>query len=499
MATASSQDVEVAGVAEGRTFTDEKATRSCRPRGILATSALVIALLGVGIGIGILISQLFMPVTGSDDDDAMTPTSKMTQTTPYPGMLAATPMEDFVDVPTLEEYEDALDKLDLDAVKADVTELLTSSKYWWPADDGNYGPFFVRLAWHCSGSFRKTDGAGGCAGGRQRFEPEASWEDNTNLDKARALLAPIKAKYGMGLSWGDLFVLAGTTALRSMGAPITTFCAGRIDDPNGSKSLPLGPSEIQKEEAPCVGDKNGLCQDPANETNLASTTVGLIYVNPEGVLGVPEPANSVDEIRTTFQKMGHDDRATVALIGGGHAFGKAHGACEVTDAAGLPPNTAYASSPMQCPWSGRCGTGNGNDTWTSGFEGAWTSTPTKWSNEFFQYLVDKEWEKHVGPGGHWQWRLKDSPDDPRIRFTTDLALLYDESYKAIAQEFASNMTALDEAFDSAWTVLTTNGNGWLSKSKQKCDEFSLPSTSERRLSAGMLNSDMELASTEPVN
>jgi len=490
MATASSQDVEVAGVAEGRTFTDEKSTRSCRPWGILATSALVIVLLGVGIAIGILISQEFMHVTGSDDDDA--PEQSMS---PYPGMFAATPMEDFVEVPTLEEYEDALDKLDLDAVKADITELLTSSKDWWPADYGNYGPFFVRLAWHCSGSFRKTDGLGGCAGGRQRFEPEASWEDNTNLDKARALLAPIKAKYGMGLSWGDLFVLAGTTALRSMGAPITTFCAGRIDDPNGSKSLPLGPSEIQREEAPCAGDQNGLCQDRANETNLAPTTVGLIYVNPEGVLGVPDPANSVDEIRTTFQKMGHDDRATVALIGGGHAFGKAHGACALTDAAGLPPNTAYASSPMQCPWSGRCGTGKGNDAWTSGFEGAWTSTPTKWSNEFFQYLVDKEWEKHVGPGGHYQWRMKDSPDDPRIRFTTDLALLHDASYKAIAEEFASNMTALDEAFDSAWTVLTTNGKGWLSESKQKCDTFSLPSTSERRLSAGMLNSDMELAST----
>merc|ERR1712048_552833 len=189
-------------------------------------------------------------------------------------------------------------------VKADISKLLTSSKDWWPADYGNYGPFFVRMAWHCSGTFRNTDGAGGCAGGRQRFEPEASWEDNTNLDKARALLAPIKAKYGMGLSWGDLFVLAGTTALRNMGAPITTFCAGRIDDPDGNKSLQLGPSPIQEKVAPCAGSENGLCQDRPNETNLAPTTVGLIYVNPEGVLGVPEPANSVDEIRITFKKMG---------------------------------------------------------------------------------------------------------------------------------------------------------------------------------------------------
>merc|ERR1712054_748608 len=249
--------------------------------------------------------------------------------------------------------------------------------------------------------------------------------DNTNLDKARALLVPIKAKYGMGLSWGDLFVLAGTTALRSMGTPITTFCAGRVD-----------------------------------------------------------------EIRTTFNKMGHDDRATVALIGGGHAFGKAHGACPLSDAAGLPPNKAYASLPIQCPWSGRCGTGKGNDTWTSGFEGAWTSTPTKWSNEFFKYLVDKEWEKHVGPGGHYQWRMKDSPDDPRMRFTTDMALLQDAKYKAIVEEFASNMTALDEAFDSAWTALTENGNGW--STKKKCDSFSLPTYDEQ----SMLETDMEFGTSQ---
>jgi len=477
------QDIEVGGVnnQEGASL---NVTRKDSPwfqfRCVAASVALGVALLAVGVVLGYFaIGQNLRPLSGTDPE----PLDKIAR--PYPGMYEATPIEDYVEVPSLQEYEDALDKLDLDAVKADIIKLLTSSKDWWPADFGNYGPFFVRMAWHCSGTFRKTDGAGGCAGGRQRFEPEASWEDNTNLDKARALLAPIKAKYGMGLSWGDLFVLAGTTALRSMGTPITTFCAGRVDDPDGSKSLPLGPSPIQKESAPCAGSANGLCQDHPNETNLAPTTVGLIYVNPEGVLGVPEPSNSVDEIRITFSKMGHDDRATVALIGGGHAFGKAHGACPLTDAAGLPPNEAYASSPIECPWSGRCGTGKGNDTWTSGFEGAWTSTPTKWSNEFFKYLVDKEWEKHVGPGGHYQWRMKDSPDDPRMRFTTDMALLHDAKYRAIVEEFASNMTALDEAFDSAWTALTTNGNGW--STKKKCDSFSLqPRYGEQ----GMLDSDI---------
>jgi catalase (peroxidase I) len=403
-----------------------------------------------------------------------------------------TPFQPYVDVPTAPEYDEALQELDLDAVKADLAKLLTASQDWWPADYGNYGPFFMRLAWHASGSYRKTDGKGGAAGGRQRFNPEASWEDNDNLDKARALLAPIKRKYGIGLSWGDLIVLAGTTAGREMCAPLTTFCAGRVDDPDGSKSLPLGPSPLQQKVAPCAGPKNGLCQDSPNETSLAPTTVGLIYVNPEGVLGEPDPKKSVAEIRTTFEKMGHDDRATVALIGGGHAFGKAHGACSRKDAAGVSPMDAYASTPQKCPWTGGCGTGKGKDTFTSGLEGPWTTTPTLWGNEYFKMLIDHDWEKWMGPGGKWQWRLKNDPSNPRMRLTTDMALLYDKTYRSIAEEFARNLTALDEEFDKAWHHLTHNGGTW-SKNK-KCDHFTLPATCEHKSDGApkMLDTDPSL-------
>merc|ERR1711879_530049 len=285
----------------------------------------------------------------------------------------------------------------------------------------------------------------------------------------------------------------GTTAGREMCAPLTTFCAGRVDDPDGSKSLPLGPSPIQQKVAPCAGPENGLCQNSPNETNLAPTTVGLIYVNPEGVLGEPDPKKSVAEIRTTFEKMGHDDRATVALIGGGHAFGKAHGACSRTGAAGLSPMDAYASTPQVCPWTGGCGTGKGKDTYTTGIEGPWTTTPTRWTNEFFQMLLDHEWEKWVGPGGKWQWRMKNDPSNPLMRLTTDIALLYDDRYRAIVEEFARNITALDEEFDKAWYLLTHNGGTW-SKSK-KCDRFELPVTCSYAPKGAlkMLNTDPSLS------
>lgn len=388
----------------------------------------------------------------------------------YPGMEDATPPPPGNEaVPTQAEFEAALELLDLAAVKVDVEALLTDSQPWWPADFGNYGPFFVRLAWHCSGTYRNTDGVGGCGGGRQRFDPEASWEDNTNLDKARALLWPIKQKYGIGLSWADLFILAGTQSLRSMGTPITTYCAGRMDDGNGTNSLPLGPSTIQEKVAPCTGSKNGECQERPLDTSLAPTTVGLIYVNPEGLMGEPDPTNTFDLIRITFGKMGHDDRSTVALIGGGHAFGKCHGACNIPVAdhpAGYPPDMAYEES--ECIWQGKCGTGPeqgiGNNTWTSGFEGEWTTTPTQWTNGYFKNLLADDWEKHIGPGGLWQWRR---PGSSTMMLTSDVALLYDFRYRALVEEFAANMTALDEAFDKAWSGLTTNGGGW--SSKRKCD------------------------------
>merc|ERR1740121_2560522 len=284
--------------------------------------------------------------------------------------------------------------------------LLTTDNPCFPADnagDGpNYGGVMIRLAWHCAGTYRATDGKGGCGGGRQRFEPERSWADNTNLDKA---------KYGVGLSWGDLFNLAGTTALRNMGTPIKQFCAGRVDSADCTASLALGPSAQQEKEAPCP--INGKCEKP-----LGSTTVGLIYLNPEGpvsnVTGEwvpnPDPKLSVKDVRDSFKRMDHDDRDTVALIGGGHAFGKGHGACP--DGPGPSPKEVFSDKSLpQVPWPGRCGTGKGKDTYTAGFEGPWTSQPLKWDNEYFNVLLDKEWEKFRGPGGKWQWRIKAARDD----------------------------------------------------------------------------------------
>lgn len=338
---------------------------------------------------------------------------------------------------------------------ADLDVLLTDSQACWPADSGNYAGLFVRLAWHCSGSYRATDGTGGCTGGRQRFEPEASWEDNINLDKARALLWPIKEKYGMGLSWGDLFTLAGTVAIKHGGGPLQSICFGRVDDADGTLSLPLGPSAVQEEVAPCA--EQGRCQRP-----LGTTTVGLIYLNPEGPLSadgthqVPDPALSAHEVRDSFNRMGFtDDRTTVALIGGGHAFGKTHGACKL--GAGLPPN-----KDANDPWAGNCGTGMGKDTYTSGFEGPWTTKTSQWGNEFFRWLRDFTWEKWVGPGGKWQWRIKGAVGDEAtvMRLTSDMALWFDPKYHVLVEEFAANQTALDQTFAHGWLTLTTNGGTW---------------------------------------
>jgi catalase (peroxidase I) len=385
-----------------------------------------------------------------------------------------------------------LKSLDLEAVKADLVKLFTDSKECWPADFGNYGPFFVRLAWHCSGSYRKTDGKGGCGGGRQRFEPERSWDDNTNLDKARALLTPIKEKYGIGLSWGDLFTLAGTTAMRNMGTPIKQFCLGRVDDCDGTNSLDLGPSPQQEKDAPCP--INGKCQKP-----LGSTTVGLIYLNPEGPIAKnattgtwspnPDPKLSALDVRDSFSRMDHDDRATVALIGGGHAFGKSHGACP--KGPGLPPKDVYKNGMPgeQIPWAGMCGTGKGKDAFTAGFEGPWTTNPLKWDNEFYKKLLNNQWEKFVGPGGKYQWRIKDpqSEDEGKLmRLTSDMSLLEDEKYLPIVKEFAENMTAFDDAFDAAWTKLITKGGTW--SSSRRCDSGSFPE--HLLVHEGMLPSDI---------
>jgi len=387
-----------------------------------------------------------------------------------------TPPEDNAEVPTALEYAAALKNLDMDAVKADMKALLADSQECWPADYGNYGPLMVRLAWHCSGSYRRSDGVGGCGGGRQRFEPERSWPDNTNLDKARALLYPLKRKYGNALSWGDLFILAGTTALRDAGAPIKQMCFGRVDNADGTLSQGLGPTAQQEKIAPCK--VNGMCKEP-----LGVTTVGLIYVNPEGPVmedggkSNPDPALSAKDIRQTFVSMGHTDKNTVALIGA-HALGKGHGACPT--APGLSPKDAYSQTPVAVPWAGECGTGKGADAMTAGFEGPWTSDPLAWDNEFFKSLLDNEWEKHVGPGGHWQWRIKGDKDSKIMRLTSDMALLHDEAYLAAVKEFAGDMGKFNEAFDEAWFDLTvTYGVDAWSK-EAKCDAGELPKAAAAR-------------------
>eukprot|EP01059_Diplonema_ambulator_P000480 TRINITY_DN103_c0_g1_i1.p1 TRINITY_DN103_c0_g1~~TRINITY_DN103_c0_g1_i1.p1 ORF type:complete len:419 (+),score=130.91 TRINITY_DN103_c0_g1_i1:45-1259(+) len=372
-----------------------------------------------------------------------------------PGELHGTPPTDNATVPTLEEYNTALEGLSIQAVINDIVHMLTMSQDCWPADSSptskvgtSYGGLFVRLAWHCSGSYRQTDGRGGCGGGRQRFQPENSWDDNTNLDKARGLLWPIKQKYGDALSWGDLFILAGTGSILHMGGPVTEICVGRVDDANGSASEPLGPGP-QQPACPIQGD----CKPP-----LGTSTVGLIYVNPEGFMGVPDPLHSAVQIRDVFGRMGMNDSETVALIGGGHAFGRTHGACP----AGAGPSP---KDQPQNPWPGNCGTGKGEDTYTSGIDGPWTTDPFAWDNEYFRLLdtYGPQYTYYKGPGDKYQWKIPQRPN--LIMMTTDVALVYDDMYRELVHSFATDIKTLEAAFAPAWEKLTTDGAVWAAEKK----------------------------------
>ncbi|ORY37924.1 heme peroxidase [Rhizoclosmatium globosum] len=351
-------------------------------------------------------------------------------------------------------------------LKAAIAAALVQSESFWPFDFGNfgnYGALLIRLAWHCSGSHRNADGRGGCDGARIRFVPERAWDDNTNLDKALRVLEKIKTEFDW-VSWGDLIVLAGNVAIETMGGPQVGFCAGRIDDADGSDSLLLGPTALQKHVQPCL--LNGNCTTP-----FGATTIGLIYVNPEGPLGVPDPKLTVATIRTTFGNMGFSDRETVAIIGGGHAFGKTHGACP------SGPGPSPIDDPTN-PWPGTCGTGprkgKAENAFTSGFELKWTTTPTKWSNQYFQNLLNFEWEKFIGPGGHNQWRPTgiDNPDIGML--TADVALIHDPTYKKYVQEFATDLDALNKAFAAGWYKLVTRDMG----PRERCTNSDAPPSQE---------------------
>ncbi len=366
------------------------------------------------------------------------------------------PMGDF-------DYAEAFQSLDLAAVKADIESLMKTSQDWWPADYGHYGPFFIRMAWHSAGTYRVADGRGGAAGGQQRFEPLNSWPDNANLDKARRLLWPIKQKYGRSLSWADLMVLTGNVALESMGFKTYGFAGGREDDWEADLVY-WGPENEFLADERYSGDR-----ELANP--LAAVQMGLIYVNPEGPNGNPDPLLAAKDIRETFGRMAMNDEETVALIAGGHTFGKAHGAAKPNECVGKEP-AAAALEEQGFGWTNKCGSGKGVDTITSGLEGAWTSTPTEWSMQYLGNLFAFEWEQTRSPGGGIQWvpvggaaaNLVPDAHDPNkrhapIMFTTDLALKEDPSYRAISERFLQNPAEFELAFAKAWFKLTHRDMG----------------------------------------
>lgn len=361
-------------------------------------------------------------------------------------------------------YAEEFKSLDLDAVKTDIVDLMTTSQDWWPADYGHYGPFFIRMAWHSAGTYRIHDGRGGAGSGTQRFAPLNSWPDNANLDKARLLLWPVKKKYGKKLSWADLMILAGNCALESMGFKTFGFAGGREDVWEPEEDIYWG------SEKEWLGDKR-YTGDRELENPLAAVQMGLIYVNPEGPNGNPDPIAAARDIRETFGRMAMNDEETVALIAGGHTFGKTHGAADPGKYVGKEPAAAGIEE-QSLGWKNTFGTGNGEYTITSGLEGAWTTTPTKWSNNFFWNLFGYEWELTKSPAGAHQWIPKhgmgaDTVPDAHnpskrhtpVMLTTDLALRFDPVYEKISRRFLDNPDQFADAFARAWFKLTHRDMG----------------------------------------
>jgi catalase-peroxidase len=354
-------------------------------------------------------------------------------------------------------------QVDMEALKADVRATLTDSKDWWPADYGHYGPFFVRMAWHSAGTYRVADGRGGAGGGQQRFEPLNSWPDNGNLDKARRLMWPVKQKYGRQVSWADLMILAGTVAMEDMGFKSFGFAGGRADDWEPDLVY-WGPETVMLADERYSGKRD--LKNP-----LAAVQMGLIYVNPEGPNGNPDPQLAAHDIRETFGRMAMNDAETVALIAGGHSFGKAHGAHKPAGCLGVEPGGAGVEE-QSFGWKNSCGKGHSEDTITSGFEGAWTATPTQWSMMYLANLFAYDWEMTKSPAGAVQWIPTDGngaetvPDahiagkrHAPIMFTTDLSLKIDPAYREISQRFLANPAEFEDAFARAWFKLTHRDMG----------------------------------------
>jgi catalase-peroxidase len=366
------------------------------------------------------------------------------------------------------DYAAEFESLDLAEVKKDIAEVLTSSQDWWPADYGHYGPLMIRMAWHSAGTYRISDGRGGAGAGQQRFAPLNSWPDNANLDKARRLLWPVKSKYGRKLSWADLMVLTGNVALESMGFETFGFGGGRQDVWEPDEDVYWGP------ETEWLGDKRYTGERDL-ENPLAAVQMGLIYVNPEGPNANPDPLAAAHDIRETFARMAMNDEETVALIAGGHAFGKTHGAADPDAYVGPEPEAAPLEE-QGLGWKNSYGSGVNGNTITSGLEGAWTNTPVAWDNSYFEILFGYEWELVKSPAGAWQWKPKDGggegtvPDafDPEVKhaptmLTTDLALRFDPAYEPISRRFLENPDELSDAFARAWFKLTHRDMGPVSR------------------------------------